>query len=616
MRTSTRTTRRDETQRRDSQPRDGEHGFALVWFALVLTALMAMAGAAVDLWDWWYNGNQQQRAADAAALGGAPFLPEDPSSARATAVSVAGANGIDPSELLIELRSDDPTLEANQIRVTVERNVPTRFMKLVGVGSADVSRDAVAEFTSRLPMGSPEQNLGRDPEEGKDPGFWLSVSGRGEQKVGGDRYQNSTCGPNYVYNCSSGSSIEYSDQGYAFSIRLDENPTGDLVIEAYDPVHVNADAQDCTNNTRLPTTGPTGYDDNIGTIQGLYPSDTQAAARYAPDDTIYCPGDVGGGNHDGGGANVTTFIVREPDTTQADDFDNPPISGAAVNTTPFDDGTCTRQFRAVNLRPFGSTRTIYEILAENAGGSAAQNQAASQAAQAVFRQWVPLCRIPAATAQSWYASGLRSVIVQVRSNAALGAPFTGDNVARGGRNHFALRAGYGTGTTPSGVSIFALGRLPIHNGAAGNSTTEFFLTRVPPGNAGRTLSLDFYDVADAAGSADFEVVPPTGFGANFNDCTFNRFEGNNDGSNSNVGLGSASVDPSNGCRLNGITNAQYNGRLAEVRVRVPTGYTCDLTMALDCWIKVRVTYNTGGGKVFDHTVWDAGVVGEPVRLIE
>ena len=303
-------------------------------------------------------------------------------------------------------------------------------------------------------------------------------------------------------------------------------------------------------------------------------------------------------------------------STQADDFDNPPISGAAVNTTPFDDGTCTRQFRAVNLRPFGSTRTIYEILAENAGGSAAQNQAASQAAQAVFRQWVPLCRIPAATAQSWYASGLRSVIVQVRSNAALGAPFTGDNVARGGRNHFALRAGYGTGTTPSGVSIFALGRLPIHNGAAGNSTTEFFLTRVPPGNAGRTLSLDFYDVADAAGSADFEVVPPTGFGANFNDCTFNRFEGNNDGSNSNVGLGSASVDPSNGCRLNGITNAQYNGRLAEVRVRVPTGYTCDLTMALDCWIKVRVTYNTGGGKVFDHTVWDAGVVGEPVRLIE
>lgn len=582
-----------------------DQGFALVWFALSLTTLLAMAGVAVDLWNWWYNGNQQQRAADSASLGGVSYLPGDPAAARAAALDIALANGLDASEVLIELSADDPTLDSNQLRVTVTRDVGTSFLKLVGVTSAEIDRDATAEFTSSLPMGSPEQHLGRDPERNIDPGFWLSVSSRGDEKIGGDRYQSRVCrtdgGTQLVYNCDGNVSTEYASEGYEFSVELNGPVNGDLVIEAYDPVHSETNSQACTSTTRLPQTGPRGYDANIATIQARYPSDTLAADRYRPGDTIYCNGDVGGGSaNNDSTANVTTFIVRDPD-------------GNALDSALDPDTGCTRQFRAINLRrPDNSgDLTIYEILAGAAGNARAD------AAQATFRQWVNLCTVPSAVVQGWIASGQTSVTVQVRSNAALNQPFVETADDRNGRNHFALRAGYGSATAASAVSVHAEGKLPLHNGSQGPSTTRFFLTRVPSGNSGRTLNLDFYDIGDAAGKVDLTIVDPinsSGLGT----CTFTRFQGNtNNSGNSDVGLGSATAS---GCTISGMTNNQYNGRLTNVQIPVPTGYTCVPRPGFrtDCWIQVLVTYRdlSASQLVFDHTVWDAGVIGDPVRLIE
>lgn len=588
-----------------------ERGFAMVWFGLVLIALLTMAGAALDVWGWWYNGTLHQRAADSAALGGVVFMPEDPAQARVIALDIAAANGIPASEVTIETSADDSSLAPNELRVTVVRRIDTRFLKLVGVTGARVERDAVAQYTSRLPMGSPEQYLGRDPDRGLDPGYWISVSGRGEVKVGGDRYANISCGGS-VYNCNGGSSTEFSDEGYAFSVQLNSAPTGPLVIEAWDPVHTETAAQDCTNTGYL---NQGVYDTNKGGIYnslvtaGIVEPNATSDARYAAGDTIFCQGDVGGGRdqNPNGTGNITTFIVREPDNTQALDFDNP-----AIDTGTNPDIGCTRQFRGIDLNPSGTNRSIYEILNLQDRPLDLPDVAEGLYALPKYRRWVPLCTIPQATVANWYSAGLRSVIVQVRSNADLNAPFTASTTNRDGRNHFALRAGYGTATTTSGVSIYAQGRLPIHNGAAGATETEFFLTRIPPGNAGRTLSLEFYDVADSNQAAVFEVVPPIGFGAGFSNCTFTRYRGNNNGTNTDEGLGSATASA---CRLSGITNAQYNGKMVDVRMRVPTGYSCVISDPLDCWIKVRVRYD-GAGKVFDHTVWDAGVVGEPVRLIE
>ena len=58
--------------------RDGENGFVLVWMALMLTrADRGFAGLAVDFWSWNREGARMQKAADAAALGGAVFMPEN-----------------------------------------------------------------------------------------------------------------------------------------------------------------------------------------------------------------------------------------------------------------------------------------------------------------------------------------------------------------------------------------------------------------------------------------------------------------------------------------------------------------------------------------------------------
>lgn len=587
-----------------------ERGFAMVWFGLVLIVLLTMAGAAIDVWGWWYNGTLHQRAADSAALAGVVFLPEDPATARATALDIAQANGVAAADVTIETSADDATLAPNEMRVTVGRRINTRFLQLVGVTGAQVDRDAVAQYTSRLPMGSPEQFLGRDPERGEDPGFWISVSGRGEAKIGGDRYQNISCGVP-VFNCNAGTSTEYSTEGYAFSVELNGPPTGDLHIEVYDPVHTETGAQDCTNTGYL---SQAVYDANKAGIYnslalvGIAEANATSDARYAAGDTIYCQGDVGGGRNPNPATtgNVTTFIVREPDSTQALDFDNP-----AIDTGTNPDIGCTRQFRAVDLNHGTGNRSIYEILNLEDRPLEVNDVAEGLYALRNYRRWVPLCTIPQATVAGWYSSGLTSVIVQVRSNADLNAPFTATTNGRSGRNHFAMRAGYGSATNSSNVSIYAQGRLPIHNGADGASTTEFFLTRIPPGNAGRTLSLEFYDVADASQPAVFTVVPPSGFGGSFTDCTFIRYSGNNDGTNTGQDM---SADAS-GCTLNNVNNARYNGRVTDVRVKVPATYTCNVADINDCWIKVRVTYSSGG-KVFDHTVWDAGVVGEPVRLIE
>ena len=49
----------------------------MVWFALTFVALTAFAGLAIEYNRWENIGNRVQKAADAAALAGAVFMPEN-----------------------------------------------------------------------------------------------------------------------------------------------------------------------------------------------------------------------------------------------------------------------------------------------------------------------------------------------------------------------------------------------------------------------------------------------------------------------------------------------------------------------------------------------------------
>ena len=74
--------------------RRDERGFVVIFLTVLLVTLLALAGFAVDFWHWNHEGSRMQKAADAAALGGAVFMPENPGGvAFATAQDRRAATG-------------------------------------------------------------------------------------------------------------------------------------------------------------------------------------------------------------------------------------------------------------------------------------------------------------------------------------------------------------------------------------------------------------------------------------------------------------------------------------------------------------------------------------------
>ena len=70
------------------------------------------------------------------------------------------------------------------------------------------------------------------------------------------------------------------------------------------------------------------------------------------------------------------------------------------------------------------------------------------------------------------------------------------------------------------------------------------------------------------------------------------------------------------CSLSNVSSgAGYNGKLVQVTVPIPAGYSCTISDPQGCWIRLRFTY-PAGTTVNDTTTWSAKLEGDPVRLIE
>ena len=141
-----------------------ERGASLVLFTFLLLGLIGMAAFMVDLgWLYW-QGLETQHGADAAALGGVVYEPTDQASAYATAREVASA--VNASITTIDWR-DDPQFDYvdndNQLYVHVSRQVGTFFMRVFGVTSVTINREAVAQYVLPLKLGSPQSQFGNSP---------------------------------------------------------------------------------------------------------------------------------------------------------------------------------------------------------------------------------------------------------------------------------------------------------------------------------------------------------------------------------------------------------------------------------------------------------------------
>lgn len=552
----------------------------LVWFALMLVVLIGFAGFAVDLSNWWLQAERLQRAADAGAHAGVVFLPADMTSATSTARAEVAKNGYRTTgggANATASISQEPN--PNRLRVRLTTTVPSYFVQLLGVDEVTLTREAVAEYIAPVPMGSPENKLGNDPARGDVAAqFWINIAGPNGNKFSGDRYQSKNC-PTRVAGCSATANPgiqndDYSFDGYFFALDV-ANKVGaqPLEVQAFDPGMIYV-GDTCTNST-FPTAA------QLTTLTAWYPD---AVQRYAGGLSPWCTGD----QDIGGRTTETTFIVREPDDTPWTFTDNPVVDGCTTTMPAFDPGR--------NGNP-----TIYQYLHPADGVQDDQAVIDGQAPWTfaeVFRQNATICSVPSSEVV------VGDYVLQIRSNATAASPLAySSSVNQGGHNRMSIQTGFGTAGVEtldgSAVSLNALGRLPIYANA-NSANTNFYLARVLPYDAGRTLRINLFDISDVGDSGTMRIVPPAEIGGTFSECGF-----------ANDTNKSMTYNTST-CTLT-VPNGYYNERVVTVDVPIPDDYSCDASVETECWITVEAAFN---GPVNDTTTWSAAILGNPIRLVE
>jgi len=132
-------TRAGKPRGRSSMYRRGQ---MIVVFALGLVTLVGVITLGADVGVLYYNWVQLQKAADAAALAGASYLPNDTTTATATAQTYATNNGVLASDTI----TATPINGNSQMQVTLQRTVPYSFARVLGLTNGYVKVSAVASI--------------------------------------------------------------------------------------------------------------------------------------------------------------------------------------------------------------------------------------------------------------------------------------------------------------------------------------------------------------------------------------------------------------------------------------------------------------------------------------
>ena len=99
-------------------PRDDERGVVLVWTAILMVVFLGFTAWSVDFWGAKREAARVQKAADAAALAGAVYMPENLNGiAFSTAKDIASRNGFtDGVNATVDVV---PGQQPNQLKVTI-----------------------------------------------------------------------------------------------------------------------------------------------------------------------------------------------------------------------------------------------------------------------------------------------------------------------------------------------------------------------------------------------------------------------------------------------------------------------------------------------------------------
>lgn len=143
-------------------------GYAVVFVALIMIPLLGFTSFAVDLGSWYAQGAKMQQVADAAALGGAVFLPNKNraiESARQIVEANGYRDGIDGVEIDVTVSTD-----ARRIKVDLFVDDLPRFFSQVlfrnltpeekEANRVTLKRTSIAEFVPQPKVGSARNYIG------------------------------------------------------------------------------------------------------------------------------------------------------------------------------------------------------------------------------------------------------------------------------------------------------------------------------------------------------------------------------------------------------------------------------------------------------------------------
>lgn len=601
--------------------------------AILMMVLLVLIAIALDTGRWYIEASKVQGAADAAAMAGVTWLPNDYVSAQTTAAAISEDNGY-PNSGTSSVVTARP--KNSQLLVTVSSTMGNIFGSIFGNSTTTISRTAVADFQAPTIMGSPCNALGNQPDSTagaalpagtvipnattqggyvtcqQDPGFWLRIAGPGNSKSNGDRYATKQCGS--AVGCTGSLNAEYIPEGYFFNVRVTQGAVGrPLTLQIYDPSYIDTGAS-CSAlttaangmNPYVPGTStspasPNSAKDRYGSINSPSPwTSTTNPATNNPNP--FCSGD---NNPDSGSEGYyTSYILRSPTETYN------PSNGMPVNG-------CTKQFGYQTSAP-----TLAQLTESNGGYNAAIAK--------TFHQWVDLCTFTPANKGDYY--------LQVRTNLKVPTGMTADpsgaantsvyRVADGGanlanpvafpvsstlsesntgHNIFSLRIATNSGGADSvgaAVAMSGYERFPIYSNA--NGAQEMNLIQVPENTSGigRTFDFTFFDVSDYTGSATLKVVGPKGsaWETGLTGCSL-------------TGVTTTTGTSLSNCSVT-LAGGVNNGKIGTMTVPIPTTYECTAATAPalgDCWMRVIFTIAAGAN---EDTTWDAGINGDPVRLVQ
>ena len=140
-----------------------EAGVAAVLVSMFFAAVFfGLAALTVDVSRWYLEGQRVQKAADAAALAGVTWMPQDLDQATLAARDVAARNGYpdSASNVVVAVKAG---VKPSELNVTVSSTIGNVFAPAFGDDNTTITRHAIANYTGAAPMGSPCNTFGNEP---------------------------------------------------------------------------------------------------------------------------------------------------------------------------------------------------------------------------------------------------------------------------------------------------------------------------------------------------------------------------------------------------------------------------------------------------------------------